>query len=165
MSCVSEKAYWTHVNCLVISSLKAVGRKAWRGIGENGGGLWILAFLLILRELLQRLKNTYIAPKDISSMSVQFPSLCFPSPTHILHRSCLVHAKQEGINEVLRATGIQHLLVPLHVLSDKIFHFFNHAVQAGVCARKVFQDARKDFKHLQGSRQGAEPIVFTWLVL
>ena len=84
---------------------------------------------------------------------------------HIRGRSCLVHAKQEGINEVLRATGIQHLLVPLHVLSDKSFHFFNHAVQVGVYARKVFQDAREDFKHLQGNRQGAESIVFTGLVL
>ena len=43
-SCVSEKAYWTHVNCLITSSLKAAGRKAWGGIGKNGGGLWILAF-------------------------------------------------------------------------------------------------------------------------
>ena len=84
---------------------------------------------------------------------------------HIRGRSCLVHAKQEGINEVLRATGVQHLLVPLHVLSDKSFHFFNHAVQADVFARKVFQDAREDFKHLQGSQQGTEPIVFTGLVL
>ena len=89
----------------------------------------------------------------------------FPTPNAHLGQSCLVHAKQEGINEVLRATGIQHLLVPLHVLSDKIFHFLKHAVQAGVCARKVFQDAREDFKYLQGSRQGTEPIVFTGLVL
>ena len=62
-----------------------------------------------------------IIPKDISPMSVWFPSLRFPSPTPIWARSCLVHVKQEGILEVLRATGIQHLLVPLHVLSDKSF--------------------------------------------
>ena len=164
VSCVSEKAYWTYVNCLVTISLKAIGRRAWGGIGKNGG-LWTLAFLLILRELLQHLKNRHIAPEDISSMLIRFPSLRFPPPTPIPGRSCLVHAKQEGINEVLRATGVQHLLVPLYVLNDKIFHFLNHAVQAGVCARKVFQDAREDFKHLQGSRQGAEPIVFTGLVL
>ena len=57
VSCVSERAYWTHVNCLITSSLKAAGRKAWGGIGKNGGRLWTLAFLLILREIFQHLKN------------------------------------------------------------------------------------------------------------
>ena len=133
-------------------------RKKWWGTVDLG-------FLANPQGNISAFKKHVITPKDISSMSLRFPSPPFPPPTPIRGRSCLVHAKQEGINEVLRATGIQHLLVPLHVLSDKIFHFLKHAVQVGVCSRKVFQDAWEDFKHLQGSRQGAEPIVFTGLVL
>ena len=98
-------------------------------------------------------------------MSVRFPSLHFPSPTPIRGRSCFVHVKQEGILEVLRATGIQHFLVPLPVLSDKIFHLLNHAVQAHVCARKVLQNAQGDFKHLQGTDKVPEPIILAGLVL
>ena len=98
-------------------------------------------------------------------MSVRFPSLHFPSPTPIRGRSCFVHVKQEGILEVLRATGIQHFLVPLPVLSDNIFHLLNHAVQAHVCARKVLQNAQGDFKHLQGTDKVPEPIILAGLVL
>ena len=98
-------------------------------------------------------------------MSVRFPSLRFPSPTPIWARSCLVHVKQEGILEVLGATGIQHLLAPLHVLSDKPFTswimLYKHVCVSGNC----FQDAWGDFKLLQGGRQGPRPIILAGLVL
>lgn len=119
-----------------------------------------MAFLPIRTEVFQRLKITRIIPKYISSVSVVCPSLCFPpTPPPIQLGPCLVHADQEGINEVLRGAGVQHFPVPLDALNDKIFHFLNFAVQASVDARKVFQDAGEEFKHLQGSKEVPESVL------
>ena len=99
-------------------------------------------------------------------MSVRFPSLRFPSPTPIWARSCLVHLKQEGILEVLRATGIQHLLVPLHVLSDKSFTswimLYKH-----VCVRQesVFKMPGEISNSYRVADKAPEPIILAGLVL
>lgn len=106
------------------------------------------------------MNNAYIISKHISSMAVMCPSPSFPPAPHPA-RPCLVHVDQEGINEVLRGPGVQ----PLDVLKDKMFHFLNFVVHSSVGTRKVFQDAGKEFTHLQGRSKELQESVLSRLVL
>lgn len=52
--------------------------------------------------------------------------------------------------------------MPLNDLNDKIFHILTKAEQANMGAREVFQDAREEFKHLEGSRKGPRTCSSRW---